>query len=278
MAPSITVISAENTKLINAVCINTLQAHYPIFVDGHTNEYHVFLEKYRNSNSRYFIYEDEQWLMFTIDELKCLPHFLINFDENKVVSEVEWVFVRNWVNSIFSGNDDLNDEMYDMFPQYTTIVPKTENTDEFDHVDNDAYMFRYFIDEEKDKAYFEVTKPFTDRPYTSVICSYSKRGMLPFFTSLYVCSSWGICNHDHAFLNKVWTHLNLNEKHGDLDLERRLKEDIAKCLPDNPDGPEAEPEVYRLNIETVLEKFNNKRQNRDFVDNTENVKKIKTLF
>lgn len=277
MAPAITIITGIDTKLINAVCINILQKYYPIFADGHSIEYHIFLEKYKNSNSRYFIYDNEKWLMFSIDELKCLPHFVINFDQGKVMSDAEWEFIQKWVNAIFQDDDDLTDEMYEMFPQYSKIDSKS-NSEDFVNVENDAYAFRYFIDEESDKAYFEVTKPYTDRPYTSVIRSYSVRGMLPFFTSLYVCSSWGICNHDHMFLNRVWNHLNMNVKHGELDLERRLKEDIAKCLPDNPGGPESEPEVYRCSIENLLERVGNKRQNEDFVDTSENIKKIKTLF
>jgi hypothetical protein len=277
MAPSITVISNPNAQVMEAVCMNTLQKYYPVFVDGKSTEFYLFQSKYENSNSRYFKYDNVDWKMYEISELSSLPHFIVNFDQDTVISDLQWTFIKNWVNSVFEGNEDLNEEMFKLLPQ-PKIIKSEPIKKEINHGE-DAYTFRYFIDEERDRAIFEVVKPFTDRPYSSVISPYSKRGMEPFFTSLYVCQSWGVCNHDHLFLLKIWKHLGMEEKYGPLDLENRLKAAIAKCLPDNPGGPEKEPEVYRATIEDCIDMWNNKRQNIDFVDDSENVKKkIKTLF
>lgn len=277
MAPSITVIANPDAKVMHAVCLNTLQKYYPIFVDGKSIELHLFREKYATSNSRYFFFDNTSWTMLEFDQLKFIPHFLVNFDKDTCVSDYEWTFIKNWVNAVFDGNEDLNDEMFKLLPLYEKVESGVKE-DEF-VPQNDSYAFRYFIDEELDRALFEVCKPFTDRPYTSVIREYSKRGMEPFFTSLYVCSSWGVCNHDHLFLLKIWDHLNMSKQYGPLDLENRLKNAIAKCLPDHPGGPESEPEVYRMSIDHLIDMWNNKRKNIDFVDDSKNKKsKIKTLF
>lgn len=277
MAPGITVIANPKASVMQAVCVNTLQKYYPIFVDGYTQEFHIFRSKYEKSNSRYFIYDNTDWKMYEMRELFSLPHFLVNFDIDTVITDLQWTFIKNWVNAIFEGNEDLNTEMFKLLPPPVTEVSGFEVLDF--KKEEEAYAFRYFIDEDRDKAIFEVTKPFTDRPYSSVITNYSSRGMEPFFTSLYVCQSWGICNYDHLFLLKIWKHLGMQETHGELDLENRLKAAIAKCLPDNPGGPEKEPEVYRMSIENLIEQWGNKRENLDFVETSENVKKkIKTLF
>jgi hypothetical protein len=282
MAPSFTLISGPNTKIISAVVTNTLQKYYPLFVDGVNFTLDLFLRKYKGSNSRLFKYEEGEWIMFKLED-EQVPNLILTFDTDKVVSESEWELAHKWLNQLFSGEEDYDmlEDIKTLIPQYTNCEEKLSPSKYLEPLpkQNDAYMFRYLIDLELDQAFFEVTKPNTDKPYLAVIRQYEKRGMLPFFTALYVCSSWGVCNYDHLFLNKIWTHLDLDKQHGDLDLENRLKADIAKCLPDNPGGPEAEPEVYRMTIEELIDMWSNKRKNQDFVDTAQVKKKqIKYLF
>jgi hypothetical protein len=113
---------------------------------------------------------------------------------------------------------------------------------------------------EKDLKIFEVIKPFTDRPYTAVIRDYAARGDLPFFTALYVCTTWGVASADHVFLEKIWNHLDMTSKYGPLDLQNRLKDNIEKCTPREGYVPEKEPEVYRMAIPEIVAQWDNKRK------------------
>ena len=65
----------------------------------------------------------------------------------------------------------------------------------------DHYSFKTYFIEEKDTMLYEVYKPNTDLPYTSVIRNHSKRGHKAFFPTLYICNSWGVSRHDLPFLS-----------------------------------------------------------------------------
>ena len=96
---------------------------------------------------------------------------------------------------------------------------------------------------------YEIRKPNTDLPYTTVIRNYSERGHRDFFPSLYVCNSWGVSRDDLPFLSYIWTQL---EMEGEFDMDLMLKEATEKCYPSSGAIPDAEPEVYRRNIQDVL--------------------------
>lgn len=278
MAPIFTAIIDPYRKFMNAHVINIIQKHYPILADSVNFEFPSFKAKYESSNARYFYYEDNEWSMHKIEELHFTPHFLLSFDLNEAIDEDTWSTIFTWIKKIFE--DITDEELEKKIKQILTAYEKQEPRPQiYKSIDPpplpDYYSFRYMEDDSRNLAICEVTKPFTDLPYTTVIRNYSQRTLLPFFTSLFVCSSWGVANHDIVFLYKLWEHLSFNEKYGDLDLENRLKEDIAKCKPDYPGGAESEPEVYRLSIEELWAKWSNKRNN----DQIElDPKRIKTLF
>lgn len=271
MAPIFTVMILENRKLMNLHTSATLEKYYPILADGANTTIDKFTKKYQNSNSRLFYYEDD-WRMYTLDDLDVIPHFLLSLDQTEILAEEDWNLILVWVKSIFNGEDDyeLNEQIYNLIPAAPTLEPLPPVKEEEDEQPHE-YSFRFVEDDSRDIALFEVTKPFTDRPYTTIIRQYSKKGKEPMFTSFFICPSWGVCNHDIVFLKKLWKHLDMP---GELDVNEKLKEHVARCQPDYPGGPEAEPEVYRSSIEALSKQFFSKRDSDDFIEVTS--KKIKT--
>lgn len=257
MAPFFTLFNDVKRKVQTLHVAETLKKYYPIFVDGVNLDPLLMKEKYDGCNGKFFAADGEDWLMYDLETVDLIPpSFLLTFDTNRKVTKQEWKLVRKWVQSIFEGelDDDTRRAMEELVPkpkEPEEIVTISKQIEPKAVPEQRDYMFRYVVDEDLDRCLLEVIKPYTDRPYTSVIREYSKKGFLPFFTSLYVCTSWGVCSKDHQFLQQVWHYLKMQEKHGDLDLERRLKEDVEKCLPREGHVPEAEPEVYRLTIEEV---------------------------
>jgi hypothetical protein len=96
---------------------------------------------------------------------------------------------------------------------------------------------------------YEIWKPNTDLPYTSVVRKYSERGHKAFFPTLYICNSWGVSRHDLPFLSFIWKQLGMKDE---FDMDQMLKEATEKCYPSSNGEVEAEPEVYRRSIEDVL--------------------------
>ena len=129
------------------------------------------------------------------------------------------------------------------------------------------------IDEERDMGFFQIDKPFTDRPYTTIIRSFKEQGYLPVFTSLYIDSSWGL-GPDNSFLAELWVHLGMNASTGLFDLDSRINDHIRRCSPDNG-VPEAEPEVYRISIEELKNQMTNKNKRYTEVIESLRVKRVK---
>ena len=243
--------------LTNAHVMKTLETYYPPFVDGKNLNPVDMKHKYHGVNGKFFNCEGDQWTMFDLEVVDLMqPTFLVSFDEGTKVSKADWNLVLKWVNTIFSGEKDyeLDDKIKKLIPPYEKCPEKITFSTQLEPKcveDQREYRFRYVVDCDFDRALFEVIKPYTDKPYTAVIRGFSNRGFLPFFTALYVCTSWGVCSQDHAFLEKLWVFMNLDAQHGPLNLEKRLQEDIQRCLPREGYVPEPEPEVYRMSIEEV---------------------------
>jgi hypothetical protein len=277
MAPIFTCFPHDNNKVITLHVNHVLGRHYPILADGVSKLLGLVKGKYHGMNGRFFYNDEGEWLMVTLEQLDRMPDFALTFNSDYVVQDKDWATILLWVQMIFNGEVDhvVQEQVENLIPKPGDIEDVSPQPLESPTL-NDTYTFRYFVDESRDYALFEIFKPFTDRPFTAVVRQFKKRGYLPLFTAYYVSSAWGITNYDHLFLIRIWEHLGMEKEHGPIDLERRLKEDIAKCLPDNPGGPESEPELYRVSIGTLIDQWSNKRANRDFVKNE--CKKIKTLF
>lgn len=272
MAPAFTIFADPKKTLTTLHVTQVIKKYYPVFVDGVNIDPVLMKNKYKGSNSKFFALEGDDWLMYDLETVDLIPpSFLLSFDKDNKLSKEDWKIVRKWVQSIFEDDleDDLNERMLELVPkpvELEEIVTLSKQIEPKVIPDQRDYLFRYVLEDELDRCLIEVVKPYTDKPYTTVIRDFKKKGFLPFFTSLYVCTSWGVCSKDHQFLQHLWTHLKMQLEHGDLDLERRLKEDIEKCLPREGYVPNAEPEVYRLTIEEVKEVWSGKQKRREELD------------
>lgn len=272
MAPGITVFVYHNKTLTNAHTIKTLEKYYPPFVDGKNLAPVDMKFKYNGCNGKFFSCDTSEWIMYDLEVVDLIPpSFLVSFDIGTKVSKESWNLILKWVRTIFDGQEDyeLNRQIEALIPKYVNCPEKITLSKQIEPktvLDKKDYDFKYEIDCDFDRCLLEVEKPYTDKPYTVVIREFSKKGFLPFFTALYVCTSWGVCNLDHLFLERLWTHMNMQAEHGPLDLENRLKAEIAKCLPTEGACPNAEPEVYRLDIMGVKELFAGKQKRIDEMD------------
>lgn len=264
MAPSITVF-ADPRKIVRTTQVATvLRKYYEFYVDGKDYLPNDIKVKYKNANARFFCEEDGEWLMYKIDAVEELPpSFVVTFDKDSKIPKDQWMNILKWVRTIFKGEDDyeLNELVYSMIPKPKVLDEKivlSKSIEPKSVPDQKEYLFRMKEDEGLNIALFEIIKPYTDKPYTCVIRDYKNRGEEPFYTALYVCTSWGVCSKDHEFLSHLWNHRMKGM--GPLDLENRLKKAIENCTPREGFIPDSEPEVYRLTIEEVYEKWLGKRK------------------
>jgi len=126
------------------------------------------------------------------------------------------------------------------------------DTDDDTLVDEDYYDFKEYIAKDRDVGFFQITKPFTDLPYTMVIREFSKVGYLPIFSGFYIEMSWGVSPKDDEYLRFLWEKLGMV---GECDLEKMQRERALRCYPAQGHVPEAQPEVYRKNIDQLLKDF-----------------------
>jgi len=168
---------------------------------------------------------------------------------NDGVEGVDWEVVESWVNKMVAGYD-LNDlEMTVMgVPESMSVGTDCEDFVTVGGVQKDAseeYGFRMKELNELDIMVYEVMKPNTDKPYVTVTRDYRSKGHEDFFSSLFVCTTWAVDRADIMFLEKVWEWLAME---GKCNLEKLVTLRIRRC-----EGGEIEPEVYRNDLESVLQ-------------------------
>ena len=255
MAPFFTIFCHRKSTPEETEIVRILEKYYKCFIDSETKPA-IIKRKYAKSNHKFFGKDLGDWLMYDVDIVDAIPPaFVLTFDEGQKVKKHEWNLVFEFVKTIFSTVPDEN-----IIEQMTILVPKAPIAEKLTIAptkepakQNNEYMFEHYIDKEKDLCFCQIEKPFTDRPYTCVIENFSKEDFLPMFTAFYICQSWGVCSQDHVFLVHLWKYLEMKERYGDLDLEKRLMKNIEECKNGKP-----EPRVYRDYIKDVIELFENK--------------------
>ncbi len=268
MAPAITVFTDKGCTATAAPVILTLQKYYPVFTDSESTTEEIKF-KYKGSNAFFFTILADDWVLFRYEALDVLqPKFVVTFDKGFKVKKEDRMNMIRWVQSIFAGIDDTNlNTIMEILVPLPTVCP--EKIDLKNQIDPPKEMpTEYAFDSELqgcDCMLVQITKPHTDRPYTAAIRKFSERGWVPFFTALFISSSWGVCSQDISFLGYIWKMLGMNEKYGDMNLEQRLKDDVDRCVPGADGIPDAEPEVYRLTIMEVKELWSGKRKMIDQV-------------
>lgn len=253
MAPFFTIFCDRKSTLKQTEIVKTLEKYYVCFIDSE-NTAPLIKKKYAGSNHRFFGKDLDDWLMYEIDIVDLIPPaFVLTFDVGTKVKREDWQLALDFVKTIFSytPDQDIITKMYDLVPKAVTpdkisIAPKKDAVQ-----GTNEYMFQYKVLDEKDLCLCQIDKPFTDRPYTCAIANFSKEGFLPMFTAYYICSSWGVSPKDHVFLAHLWKYLDMAKDHGEINLEKRLRQNVEDCQ----NGKE-EPRVYRKSIEEVIELFN----------------------
>ncbi|MGL5112703.1 MAG: hypothetical protein ACRC6O_08705 [Flavobacterium sp.] len=259
MAPFFTFFVDKTESERCAPFIKKLDRYYPSFADGLYVSPPDMKKKYQDSNAKFFAFDFGELLMFDLDTVTEIePLLTLTMDKTTRMSQEHWVVVYKFLKAVFSDEYVDTDEMYKIYHPVKVPEEKFQLTKQIEITEKlpEDYSFVYTI--EDNVAYCQVTKPHTDMPYTAVIRDYSSVGFEPLFTAMYVSSSWGLCNHDHVFLSKLWKYLNMD---GDLDIENRLAAEIQKCQQGKP-----EPELYRLDISGVKEQLSKKQKRRDILN------------
>jgi hypothetical protein len=259
--PKIIVFVNENpTSLQQHLLVELNRLEYAPMVDAvHTTSYEWFKNNVESCPHKMFVAnpDKKELLFYQIDqiekEIMFAPDLIVYFNEDFICSPSSWLAIKMWFHYILFNGDKTDlvkagaSLMKKPHKEIVGVVDMQKDEDK-----NQFYSFRYLHLEEDDVMLFEVCKPFTDLPYTSVIRTFSLVGPKPFFPSLYICTTWGVSRYDLPFLKHLWQvefHWNVLE----FDMDKMLKEATEACYPSPGMIPESEPEVYRRSIEQVVE-------------------------
>ena len=229
----------------------------------HYNDYAWFQKNCVGNSYCLFFIRDKKIFSFSVDDLSVrmdyFPDFAIFYNNDVPRTSEEWLLIKNYISSI-CGFEQISES--DLIAAKELIQPPTKiysETNETGYkympkstVGDPNYHFRTFHLDDKDVMVYEIKKPNTDLPYTTVTRNFSLKGHTPFFTDLFICESWGVARADIAFLKKLWNFL---EMENEFDLDSLMKAATEKCYPTNDGGPEPEPEVYRKEMESVIEEI-----------------------
>lgn len=260
MIPTITVfVSPKPTDQENDIVKRFVELGYTPLVDAlHKKTHSWFANNVKNTPHKLFTFERQNVYFYEVHDLHVdmdfTPHIMIHWNEDYEIEEEKWRWIREWLVYKFYTCYDFMDYMTEDIEKAEKLMQKpmlqTKALQaEIVEKHQDCYSFKTHYVEDKDAMLYEIRKPNTDLPYTSVIRKYTERGHRAFFPTLYICQSWGVSRYDLPFLSYIWKQLELP---GDFDMDVMLKEATEKCYPSSTGIPEPEPEVYRRNIEDVL--------------------------
>jgi hypothetical protein len=259
MAPFFTFFVDKKDSGRCAPYIKKLDEYYPSFADGVYISPPDMKKRYQGSNAKFFAMDFQDLIMFDLDTVSEIePLMAVTMDSFTKMNNDKWCVIYKFLKAVFEEEYINLEDIHKLIPPVPTPAEKIQllKSKEIPKDQNKEYGFAYSV--ENNIAYCQVMKPYTDLPYTVVIRDFDTVGFEPLFTALYAASSWGVCNHDHVFLTKLWAYLNM---YGDLDLENRLAAEIKKCQEGKP-----EPEVYRLDISGVKEQLSLKHKRRNVID------------
>jgi hypothetical protein len=237
--------------------------YIPLVDSVHNNNYQHFQSNFQQ-NYRLYMYSPTKIYEFTKEDLAAemmfTPDFSISFREHEddELNAEQWFCLRCYLDYYITKQSHERNLDFTKVETAKNILthPIKQATDAINHIDpptpeqNVCYGFRSKYLEDIDVKLYEVTKPHTDLPYTSITRNFSKLGDLPFFSSLFICESWGVCNSDVEFLYQLWLHFNME---GEFDIDKLYRDRVEACYPKPTAVPEPEPEVYRRSIEQVTE-------------------------
>jgi hypothetical protein len=233
-------------------------AGYSPLIDAvHRNDFNWLAEKFRECPHRFFK-QDLNGNCQVVD-FNDEPHFVVFFNVNEDISSRDWEILEAYVFGIVEKQDygvGMMTRRQAQLLKAPTFIAELELDKEIEEELPIEYGFRSHILIENDVGFFEIVKPYTDRPYVVVIEKYSERGIHPVFTSLFICNSWGICNEDIQFLHQLWNYMGY--PNSSFDLDEMLKQATEDCYPREGWVPNCEPVVYRRALEEVVQTWKNK--------------------
>lgn len=222
----------------------------------HVKDYQWFTKNCVAKNYCLFLIRDQKVFSFFVEDLNeemmFHPDFAIFYNNDIEKTLDDWLLIKKYLSHVFDYSEMVEEEL-ELAKILIQPAIKLKSKTDFDvksHAGDPRYEFRMVHLDQKDIMLYEIKKPNTELPYTTVTRNYSMKGHLPFFTDLFICESWGVARADFSFLKKVWVHLEMD---GDFDIDSLLKAATEKCYPREDQIPEPEPEVYRRDIETVVQ-------------------------
>jgi hypothetical protein len=261
MIPKITVfVSCPSTEEEDKIVKRFIDLKFAPLVDANNkNNYSFFEKNLIDTPHKLFNFYGQSVFYYEASDLNSSmtysPQVLISWNVGDIVKEQDWRDIREWLIYYFFKCYDYVDyntvevkHADELMKRPVSSIAKLTDEEVVDVVE-DFYRFYYYKVPDRDVCLYEVRKPHTDLPYTSVIRDFSTRGPRAFFPSLFICSSWGVSKDDVPFLGYLWKQL---EMEGEFDMDSLLKEATEKCYPSENAIPEPEPEVYRRSIQDVL--------------------------
>jgi len=229
-------------------------------------------------------------------DIRDVADFSISFNEDSEIGFDEWLYITNYLQSIFGfnfaeryserGSDimkkpyvvniDVDDE-FEMV-EFDKKVGKwdascNQNSKPMELIDGVVVSMKpdmepvgaYFLDtryiEDLDIKVYQVTKTGVV-PFTIVVRDWSKKGDKYFFSDIYGSNDWDknrtSDRFDFPFLQDQWKVMGLD---GEFTMQV-VKDRIEECTPSADKIkmgilPEAEPEIYRKCIDSVVDNLIN---------------------
>lgn len=241
-------------------------------VDSNHTDKQWFLENFRGVHHRMgYIIDYPNLLVGQVEEIDwsimARPHFSIYYStslENaKGPDAYDWECIVKYLTFLLLGiEEDMSDIQYEHAKRFMRTskqtlaepapeaVEATEGLGEFvieRSLEDYYYKFESKFIKEADLMFYQVTKPFVERPFTVLVDHFSTTGPGRLFTDLFACPDWGRGYTDIQFLDSLWTHLGLLDD-APFDIEKMLKAATEACLPNESGEILSEPRVYRKTI------------------------------
>lgn len=242
------------------------QGFLPLIDALHQEQYDWMNRNYHLTPHAFYLFKDNRIFDYTLQDTSPSiffgPDFVISFQQADTITPENWRDIHAWLNYHICTRDPeskpLTREEQDQLDrtQKFLTLPNTQNLSQPElnlPVLTQEYELDVKLDSEHDICYYQVNKPHTDLPYTTLTRNFSTTGHLPFFTSLFIADSWGVASSDITFLERVWTHLKMPV--GEFHMERLYMERVQACFKGAP-----EPEVYRRTIPRVMETIDAQRK------------------